>query len=84
MKIVPNKYAQQTLSGDSPGGLVVKNLPCNAGDRRLITGQGTKIPYATEQLGLNTTTRESMHLNERSLMMQKRSCRLKLRSNEVK
>ena len=27
-----------------PGGLVVKNLPCNAGDLGSIPGQGTKIP----------------------------------------
>ena len=33
-----------------PGGLVVKNPPCKAGDVSLITGQGTKIPCATEQL----------------------------------
>ena len=29
-----------------PGGPVVKNLPCNAGDVRSIPGWGTKIPYA--------------------------------------
>ena len=34
---------------DVPGGPVVKNLPCNA-DTGSIPGQGTKIPYATEQL----------------------------------
>ena len=37
---------------DFPGGPVVKNLPCNAGDVGLIPGQGTEIPYATEQLSL--------------------------------
>ena len=36
---------------DVPGGPVVKNLPCNA-DTGSIPGQGTKIPYATEQLSL--------------------------------
>lgn len=35
--------------GDLPGGLVVKRLPCNAGDTGLIPGQGTKIPHATRQ-----------------------------------
>ena len=37
---------------DFPGGPVVKNLPCNAGDVGSIPGQGTEIPYATEQLSL--------------------------------
>ena len=36
--------------GDFPGGPVVKNLPCNAGDTGLIPGWGTNTPYATEQL----------------------------------
>ena len=31
---------------DFPGGPVVKNLLCNAGDIGLIPGQGTKIPHA--------------------------------------
>ena len=36
----------QTWEGyrDLPGGSVVKNLPCNAGDVALIPGQGTKNP----------------------------------------
>ena len=37
---------------DFPGGPVVKNLPCNAGDAGSIPGLGTKIPYATEQPSL--------------------------------
>ena len=32
--------------GDFPGGPVVNNLACNAGDVGLIPGQGTKIPHA--------------------------------------
>ena len=39
-------------SKDFPGGPVVKNLPCNAGDMGLIPGWGTKIPPASEQLSL--------------------------------
>ena len=38
---------------DFPGGPVVKNLACNAGDRGSIPGQGTKIPHAAEQLSLS-------------------------------
>ena len=33
-----------------PGGPVVKNPPCNAGDSGSIPGGGTKIPHAAEQL----------------------------------
>ena len=38
---------------DFPGGPVVKNLACNAGDRGSIPGQVTKIPHAAEQLSLS-------------------------------
>ena len=45
-------------SGDFPGDPVVKNRPCNAELRRSIPGQGTRIPYAAEQLTPRTTTAE--------------------------
>ena len=32
--------------GDFPGGLVVENLPYNAGGTSSIPGQGTKVPLA--------------------------------------
>ena len=32
---------------DFPGGAVVKNPPCNAGDRGVLPGRGTKIPHAS-------------------------------------
>ena len=35
-----------------PGGPLVKNLPCNAGNVGLIPAWGTKIPHAAEQLSL--------------------------------
>ena len=38
------------LDWDFPGGLVVRNLPSNAGDVGSISGLGTKIPHATRQL----------------------------------
>ena len=53
---------------DYPGGPVVKNPPCNAGDLGSIRGWGTKIPHATEQLSLHVATRGSTHHNERSRM----------------
>ena len=36
--------------GGFPGGLMVKNPLYNAGDMGSITGRGTRIPHATEQL----------------------------------
>ena len=42
----PNK----TVLGNFPGGPVVKNPSCNAGDTDLIPGQGAKIPHAQDQL----------------------------------
>ena len=38
------------IAGVFPGGPVVKNRPCSAGDVGLIPGQETKIPCALEHL----------------------------------
>ena len=48
--------------GDFPGGPVVKNPPCNAGDSGLILGRGTKIPHTVKQLHLRATTTEAQEL----------------------
>ena len=48
---------------DFPGGLVVKNLPSNAGDAGSIPGRGTKIPHAVGQLNLRATTTDPTCLN---------------------
>ena len=45
-------------TGDFPGGPVVTNPPCNAGNAGSIPGRGTKIPYACEQLIPRTTTKD--------------------------
>ena len=37
-------YLKNVFYWDLPGGLVVKNLPCSAGDTGLIPSWGTKIP----------------------------------------
>ena len=39
---------------DFPGGPMVKNPPCNAGESGLMLGQGTKIPQDEQQLSPNT------------------------------
>ena len=54
---------KNVFSGDFPDGLVVKNLPCNAGDTGSIPGWGTKSPAATEQLSQHTTATEPMCCN---------------------
>ena len=38
--------------GDFPGGPMVKNLPCNAGNASSIPGRGTKISHVVKQLSL--------------------------------
>ena len=43
---------------DFPGGPVVENPSCNAGDAGSIPGGGTKMPYAAGQLSPHTTTTE--------------------------
>ena len=52
------------MSGDFPGGPVVKNLPCKAGDTGSIPGWGSKIPHAEEQLSPCATNRESVSPKE--------------------
>ena len=47
------------LSGDFPGGPVVKNLPANAGDVDLIPDPGSMIPHAAGQLESHATTTEA-------------------------
>ena len=37
---------------------VIKNPLCSAGDAGSVPGQGTKIPYAVEQLSPRATTTE--------------------------
>ena len=72
-------------AGDFPGGPVVKNLPCNAGDAGLSSGQGTKIPQTVEQVShKHATARESLHCREGSHMTQGRSFMLQLRPDTTK
>ena len=48
---------------DLPGGPVVKESPCNAGDTGSIPGPGPKTPRAARQLSPQTTTREPARCN---------------------
>ena len=50
-------------NGNFPGGPVVNNLPCNAGDTVSIPGQGTKIPHANGQLRLQAAITEPVLCN---------------------
>ena len=58
-----NDYSvKKKKAGDFPGGPVVKNPPCNAGDSGLILGQGTKIPHTVKQLYPHATATEAREL----------------------
>jgi len=52
-----------SISLDFPGGPVVKNLPCNAGDMGSILGQGTKIPMYCRATNLASCS-ERVHLSQ--------------------
>ena len=59
---------------DFPGGPVVKNLSCNAGDLGSIPGWGTKDPNTMGQISPNTEPMQACRLQlERSLP----TCRMK-------
>ena len=55
------RTTENNSHGDIPGGPVVKNPPCNAGDTGWIPCRGTKIPHTTEQLCLCTRLTEPTH-----------------------
>ena len=52
---------------DLPSGPVVKNQPCNAGDKGSNPGRGMKIPHAEKKLSTPVATTEpvSVSHNER-------------------
>ena len=50
---------------DFPGGPVVKNLSCNAGDSGSIPGRGDEVLHATGQLSLHTATTEPVRVTIR-------------------
>ena len=89
-----NRNGQENWEEDFPGGPVVRNLPCNAGDVGLISGLLIRElrshtlwsieAHVVQLLSLTATARESMHHDERSHMMQQSSSVLKLRPTTVK
>ena len=70
----PRKATQNVLEkksvkrdkGDFPGGLVVKNLSCNAGDVGSIPGPVTNIPHAPGQISPSAATTEPSRHNYRA------------------
>ena len=54
------KQKQTPILETFPGGSVVKNPPCNAGDMGSIPGWGTKIPHAMEQISPQATSTETV------------------------
>ena len=61
---------ETSVFGDFPGGLVVKNLPADAGDTGPISGPGR---HATGQLSLQATTTEPVYPEPR--LYNERGCR---------
>ena len=53
-------WFQSTFLG-FPHGPVVKNLICNSGDADSISGWGTKIPHAMEQLSPGAALKKILH-----------------------
>ena len=51
--ISKNERSSRHVPTDFLGGPVVKNSPFSAGNMDSIPAQGTKIPYAAEQLSLH-------------------------------
>ena len=84
---IPSSYGavltKTNLSG-FPGGPVVKNLPCNAGDMSSTLGWGTKISRAVEELSLSTPTREFVRCNRNSHMTQMKILQLQQRPHAAK
>ena len=66
MKDISLIMAVKNQPEDFLGGPMVKNPPANARDEGSISGLGTKIPNAVEQLSLCAATTESMNHNYRS------------------
>ena len=77
LKLLTKILCKEKNYKDFPGGSVVKNPPSNAGDAGSIPGRGTKIPHATGQLSLRTTTTEPSCHSWReacALLLEKPSC----------
>ena len=53
-----SKTHHNKIIDGSPDCLVVKNLPCNAGDMGSIPGHKTKIPYSMEHLSMHKAKTE--------------------------
>ena len=51
------------VTGDFPGGPVVKNPPSNAGGMGSIPGRGARFPHAVGQLSPSATATELVGLN---------------------
>lgn len=52
------------MCGEFPGGLLVKNPPCNVGDVDSTPGWETKIPICPGQLSWRATAKDSAGSNK--------------------
>ena len=56
-------YLLHKKNRNVPGGPVVKNPPCSAGDTGLIPSRGTNIAHASKKLSLSAKTTEPTRHN---------------------
>ena len=71
--------------GHFPGGPVVGNLPCNAGDTGLIPGERTDIPHAAEQLDPCTAIKtQHSQINNSPFFFFLKKARLTLATESIK
>ena len=62
-------FIKNTENGDFPGGPVVKNPLCNAGDVDLIASQRSKTLQIAEELSPRTTTTEPTHSGDHTAQL---------------
>ena len=65
------RITTKPLSGNFPGGPMVKNLPSSAEDSGSTPDWGTKIPYVMGQLSPCATTTEHTNSEARGLQLEK-------------
>ena len=70
----PPWWVFKNLNWDFPGGPVVKNRSCKAGDAGLISRPGTKIPHAMGQLSPHAATTEPTRSGAHASQLERSLC----------
>ena len=78
------KKNQKSFIGDFPGSPVVKNLPCNTGDRGSVPGPGTNPTCCRATKPVPRTVWSPSATTTESLTCKKGPCLLQLRPDTAK